>query len=129
MFGSSFLTLAIQILGFFMIAVGIYTTLYPLNQKKHKVVCLIIFVAMGIAVIVLSTVQSNQASKEQTDLRNQIERIRADNHQDIQGVQARLDAVVAAVRNSPPNADIKKLSERVGKLSVAAPSNLTATVQ
>jgi len=42
-FGSSFPTLAIQILGFLIIAVGIYTTLHPLNQKKQPFKIVIIF--------------------------------------------------------------------------------------
>jgi hypothetical protein len=131
MSGDSLLTLTIQILAFLTVAVGIYTTLYPLTQRKHKLACLAIFAAMGLGVVVLTTIQSNQASREQVDLRNQLDRIRADNHQDIANVQARLDAVVAVVKTAPPNANIKTISEKVTK--IAAPiqpiRDLKATVE
>ncbi len=131
MSGDSLLTLTIQILAFLTVAVGIYTTLYPLTQRKHKLTCLTIFAAMGLGVVVLTTIQSNQASREQADLRNQLDRIRADNHQDISEVQARLDAVVAAVRNSPPKTNIKKLSEKVAKIAEPPPParDLKAVIQ
>jgi len=131
MSGDSILTLTNQLLGFLIVGAGIFLALYPLEQKKHKLACLSSFVVMGLAVVMISTLQSNRASQEQADLRNQIERIRSDNHKDIADVQARLDAVVAAVKTAPPNANIKTLSEKVTK--IAAPPqpirDLRATVE
>jgi hypothetical protein len=124
MFGDSLLTLTIQILGFLIIAFGIFSALYPLEKKKHKVACFIGFAVIGLAVVVLSTVQSHYTSREQAELRGQIDRIQKDNRRDFDDIQARLDAVVLAVRNSPQNVNIKKLSEKIVRLSKpAAPGN------
>ncbi len=127
--GDSILTLAIQILAFLICAVGVYTTLYPLSEKKHKHVCLAIFVAIGLAVVILTTMQSRQASKEQTELRNQIAQISANNHQDLAEIQARLDAVVAAVKTAPANTNIKTLASKVVKLAGPPPTGLKATAE
>jgi len=130
MFGDSLLTLTIQILGFLIIAVGIFLALYPLEKKQHKVACFIGFAVIGVAVVVLSTVQSHHTSREQAELRGQIDRIQKDNRRDFDDIQARLDAVVLAVRNSPQNVNIKKLSEKVVRLSKpAAPGNLMGSVR
>jgi hypothetical protein len=130
MSGDSLLTLTIQILGFLIVAVGILLALYPLEKKKYKVACFIGFAVIGLAVVVLSTVQSHHSSREQAELRGQIDRIQKDNRRDFDDIQARLDAVVLAVRNSPQNVNIKKLSEKVVRLSKpAAPENLMGSVR
>jgi hypothetical protein len=130
MSGDSLLTLAIQFLVFLIAGVGIFLALHPLEKIKHKVVCVVAFTLIGIAVVVLNTIQSNRASTEQSELRARIDRIQSDNRQGFDDLQARLDAVVAAVKTAPPNTNVRKLSAKVAKLAAPnPPTNLVATVQ
>jgi hypothetical protein len=126
MSGDTILTLINQILGLAVIAIGIVITLYPLTQNKRKVACLSLFVAIGIAVIVTSTIQSDRASKA---LNDQLDKVRRENRDEYGELHARLDAVVAAVKSSPPNVNIRDLSDRVTKLAAPQPpTGLRATV-
>jgi hypothetical protein len=113
-----------------IIAVGVFATLYPLSQQRHKHSFLAAFVLMGFSVIVLTKVQSDRDSNEQRNLRTQIDNIQRENRRGFNDLQARLDAVVAAVKNSPSNASIPALAAKVTHLARPNPPiGLTATIQ
>src|SRR5712671_4534807 len=91
------LTVSGQALAFLIVAFGFVATLYPLATNRRKVACLCCFVLIGMAVGVISTIQSNRTSDAQATVQNQIAAARSENKAGFAELQARLDAVVGAV--------------------------------
>lgn len=124
------LTVTNQLLGLIIVAIGVFITLYPLTQKRHKVACLVLFLVVGLGVTVIGSVQSDRASRAQKTLQVELDNVRSESRRGFGDLQARLDAVVATVKSAPPNANIQALSETVTRMAAPnPPTNLMVVVQ